>query len=96
MDQAAAATHANRLPLGTMILNWIRRLWDRLVLWFVSVGFSLALTIMLSIILRQRMSHNNGIENYPNILFQRYRIQDVGPTQALPPKEPAFVASFCV
>ena len=61
MDQAAAATHANRLPLGTMILNWIRRLWDRLVLWFVSVGFSLALTIMLSIILRQRMSHNNGI-----------------------------------
>ena len=48
-------------PLGTKILTWLRRIWDRFVLWLVSAGFSLALTIVLSLIKRQRMSHNNGI-----------------------------------
>jgi len=61
MDPSARATSAAPLPVGTMILNAIRRAWDRFVLWFVSAGFSVAITIMLSIILRQRMSHNNGI-----------------------------------
>ena len=60
MDQAATLTE-NRMPLGHMILNWIHGVWNRLVLWVVSAGFSLMLTIFLSIIARTRMSHNNGI-----------------------------------
>ncbi|MDX1647167.1 MAG: hypothetical protein R3304_08475 [Longimicrobiales bacterium] len=51
--------HAPR-PWGAMIFHWLRRRWDRLVLWTISAGFSVMLTIFLSL-RRTRMSHNNGV-----------------------------------
>jgi catalase len=60
MDSLATLPVRNTLPVGTIVLNRIRRLWDRIILWVTSVGFSVALTLFLSLF-RQRMSHNNGI-----------------------------------
>ena len=47
--------------IGTIIGHFIKRAWDKLVLWFISKMFAWALVVTLSIPHRYRMSHNNGI-----------------------------------
>ena len=41
--------------------NSFKKAWDKVVLWFTSVGLAMGLAIFLSFPKRYRMSHNNGI-----------------------------------
>ena len=51
----------NTFPLRSAVGTALVRVRDRIILWTVSAGFTLILTILGSILARVRMSHNNGI-----------------------------------
>lgn len=50
-----------RFSIFRLIINWVKRTIDKIILWITAKSFALILTIFLSLFTRSRMSHNNGI-----------------------------------
>ncbi len=59
----------NRIPIFKLIRTAIYRLFGLIILWIYTKAFTWTLTIIGSIILRSRMSHNNGIAAVGSIRF---------------------------